>query len=156
GYLPFSAEITRSVTSGDNLLSVVVDSRCLPVPPVGVGRGPASVDFFQPGGIYRDVRLRVLPQVFLADLYARPTDVLGAQPRVDIECALDSAATKHSEGILLVQLFDGPRQIAAQTMAVTADSPGTSTARLSVAGCRPVGLWYTDPTRVDPLQAERT
>ena len=77
GYLPFSAELTGKVTGAGNLLSVVVDSRCLSVPPVGVGRGPGSVDFFQPGGIYRDVRLRVLPQVFLADLFARPTDVLG-------------------------------------------------------------------------------
>ncbi|HTQ94293.1 MAG TPA: hypothetical protein VMK84_32855, partial [Streptosporangiaceae bacterium] len=76
GYLPFSAELTGKVTSGDNLLSVVVDSRCLPVPPVGAGRGPGSIDFFQPGGIYRDVRLRVLPQVFLADLFARPAGVL--------------------------------------------------------------------------------
>jgi hypothetical protein len=134
GYLPFSAELTGKVTGADNLLSVVVDSRCLPVPPVGAGRGPGSVDFFQPGGIYRDVRLRVLPQVFLADLFVRPADVLGSRPRVDIECTLDSAAAKHSEGTLLVQLFDGQRQIAAQTMAVTAGSPGTSTARLSLTG----------------------
>src|SRR6202011_760611 len=102
GYLPFSAELTGKVTSGDTLLAVMVDSRCLPVPPVGVGRGPASVDFFQPGGIYRDVRLRVLPQVFLADMFAQPADVLSSQPRVDIECAVDSAATTHAEGTLLV------------------------------------------------------
>ena len=92
GYLPFSAELTGKVTAGDNLLAVVVDSRCLPVPPVGVGRGPKSVDFYQPGGIYRDVRLRVLPQVFLSDLWAQPGDVLTSHPRVDIECAVDSAA----------------------------------------------------------------
>jgi beta-galactosidase len=153
GYLPFSAEITRSVTSGDNLLSVVVDSRCLPVPPVGVGRGPASVDFFQPGGIYRDVRLRVLPQVFLADLYARPADVLGSQPRVDIECTLDSAATAHVDGTLLVQLFDGQRQIAAQAMRVKADSPGTSTARLSLTGLGPVSLWSPDSPKLYTVQA---
>jgi len=153
GYLPFSAELTGKVTGAGNLLSVVVDSRCLSVPPVGVGRGPASVDFFQPGGIYRDVRLRVLPQVFLADLFARPADVLGPQPRIDIECALDSAATKHSEGTLLVQLFDGPRPIAAQTMAVTADSPGTSTARLSLTGFGPVGLWSPDHPRLYTVQA---
>ena len=153
GYLPFSAELTGKVTGAGNVLSVVVDSRCMPVPPVGVGRGPASVDFFQPGGIYRDVRLRVLPQVFLADLFARPTDVLGFQPRVDIECALDSAVTEHSEGTLLVQLFDGPRQIAAQTLAVMADSPGTSTARLSLTGFGPVGLWSPDHPRLYTVQA---
>jgi beta-galactosidase len=153
GYLPFSAELTGKVTGADNLLSVVVDSRCLPVPPVGVGRGPASVDFFQPGGIYRDVRLRVLPQVFLADLFARPTDVLGSQPRVNIECALDSAATEHSEGTLLVQLFDGQRLSAAQTMAVAADSPGTSTARLSLTGFGPVSLWSPDNPRLYMVRA---
>jgi beta-galactosidase len=90
---------------------------------------------------------------FLADLFARPTDVLGSQPRVDIECALDSAATKHSEGTLLVQLFDGPRQIAAQTLAVTADSPGTSTARLSLTGFGPVSLWSPDSPRLYTVQA---
>ena len=153
GYLPFSAELTGKVTGAGNLLSVVVDSRCLSVPPVGVGRGPGSVDFFQPGGIYRDVRLRVLPQVFLADLFARPTDVLGSQPRVDIECTLDSAATKHSEGTLLVQLFDGQRQIAAQTVAVTAGSPGTSTARLSLTGFGPVSLWSPDSPRLYTVRA---
>ncbi|HWM99916.1 MAG TPA: glycoside hydrolase family 2 TIM barrel-domain containing protein, partial [Streptosporangiaceae bacterium] len=153
GYLPFSAEITSKVTSGDNLLAVVVDSRCLPVPPVGVGRGPASVDFFQPGGIYRDVRLRVLPQVFLADLYARPADVLGSQPRVDIECTLDSAATAHVDGTLLVQLFDGQQQIAAQATGVKADSPGTTTARLSLTGFGPVSLWSPDSPKLYTVQA---
>jgi beta-galactosidase len=153
GYLPFSAELTGKVTGAGNLLSVVVDSRCLSVPPVGVGRGPASMDFFQPGGIYRDVRLRVLPEVFLADLFARPTDVLGSQPRVDIECTLDSAATKHSEGTLLVRLFDGQRRIAAQTVAVTAGSPGTSTARLSLTGFGPVSLWSPDSPRLYTVQA---
>ena len=153
GYLPFSAELTGKVTSGDNLLSVVVDSRCLAVPPVGVGRGPASVDFFQPGGIYRDVRLRVLPQVFLADLFAQPAGVLGSQPRVDIECTLDSAVTTHADGTLLVQLFDGQQQIAAQTTAVTVSSPGTSTARLSLTGFGPVSLWSPDSPRLYTVQA---
>ena len=107
GYLPFSAELTGKVTAGDNLLAVIVDARCLPVPPIGVGRGPASVDFFQPGGIYRDVRLRVLPQVFLSDLFALPADVLSSQPRVDVECTIDSASTAHATGTLLVELLDG-------------------------------------------------
>ena len=153
GYLPFSAELTGKVTSGDNLLSVVVDSRCLAVPPVGVGRGPASVDFFQPGGIYRDVRLRVLPRVFLADLSAQPAGVLGSQPRVDIECTLDSAVTTNADGTLLVQLFDGQQQIAAQTTAVKVSSPGTSTARLSLTGFGPVSLWSPDSPRLYTVQA---
>ncbi len=98
GYLPFSAELTGHVTSGDNLLSVLVDANCLPVPPMSYGRGPNSVDFFQPGGIYRDVRLRVLPQAFLSDVFALPADVLSSQPRVDVECTIDSALPTHADG----------------------------------------------------------
>ncbi len=153
GYLPFSAELTGKVTSGDNLLAVVVDSRCLPVPPVGVGRGPGSVDFFQPGGIYRDVRLRVLPPVFLADLFAQPADVLSSQPRVDIECAVDSAATGHANGTLLVQLYDGQAQIASQVTTVKVGSPGVSTAKLSLTGFGPVSLWSPDSPKLYTVQA---
>jgi beta-galactosidase len=153
GYLPFSAELTGKVTDGDNLLAVVVDSRCLPVPPVGVGRGPKSVDFYQPGGIYRDVRLRVLPQVFLSDLWAQPADVLTSHPRVDIECAVDSAATSEASGTLLVQLFDGQTQLAAQVVQVRTGSRGVSTARLSLTGFGPVKLWSPDSPKLYTVQA---
>ncbi|MGH3185448.1 MAG: glycoside hydrolase family 2 protein, partial [Streptosporangiaceae bacterium] len=153
GYLPFSAELTGKVTSGDNLLAVIVDSRCLPVPPIGVGGGPASIDFFQPGGIYRDVRLRVLPQVFLSDLFAQPGDVLSSQPRVDVECAIDSSATTHASGTLLVKLLDGQTQIAAQTATVTVGSPGISTAKLSLTGLGPVRPWSPDSPKLYTVQA---
>ncbi len=153
GYLPFSAELTGKVTSGDNLLAVIVDSRCLPVPPIGVGRGPASIDFFQPGGIYRDVRLRVLPQAFLSDLFAQPANVLSSQPRVDVECAIDSAATTPATGTLLVELLDGPTQIAAQTTTVKVTSPGISTAKLSLTGLGRVSLWSPDSPKLYTVQA---
>jgi beta-galactosidase len=153
GYLPFSAELTGKVAGGDNLLAVIVDSRCLPVPPVGVGSGPASVDFFQPGGIYRDVRLRVLPRVFLSDLFVQPGDVLSPQPRVDVECAIDSAATTHASGSLHVELFDGPTRIASQVAAVTVSAPGISTANLSLTGLGPVRLWSPDSPKLYTVQA---
>jgi beta-galactosidase len=152
GYLPFSAELTGKVAAGDNLLAVIVDSRCLPVPPVGVGRGPDSIDFFQPGGIYRDVSLRVLPQVFLSDLFARPANVLSPQRRVDIECAIDSAAT-HAEGTLTVELLDGATRIAGQTAKVTVTSPGTSTTKLSLTDLGPVSLWSPDNPKLYKVQA---
>jgi beta-galactosidase len=153
GYLPFSAELTKHVTAGDNLLAVIVDSRSLAVPPIGVGSGPESVDFFQPGGIYRDVRLRVLPQVFLSDLFARPADVLSSQPRVDIECTVDSAAPAPATGTLLVELLDGPAQIAAQVVTVKATSPGIGATKLSLTGLGPISLWSPDSPRLYTVQA---
>ena len=44
GYLPFSAELTGLLQPGDNVLAVVVDARCIPVPPE-VPDGPGAVDF---------------------------------------------------------------------------------------------------------------
>src|SRR6185312_1067520 len=66
GYLPWSAELTGSLSEGGNVLAVIVDARWLPVPPDGAAAGAAAVDFLQPGGIYRDVRLRVVPELFLS------------------------------------------------------------------------------------------
>jgi beta-galactosidase len=153
GYLPFSAELTGLVTSGDNLLSVVVDSRCLPTPPISDGRGPASIDFFQPGGIYRDVRLRVVPQAFLSDLFALPVNVLSSQRRVDVECTIDSALTNHATGTLLVELMDGSRSIAARATTVNLDSPGVTTTKLSLTGLGTTSLWSTEKPKLYTVQA---
>jgi beta-galactosidase len=155
GYLPFSVELTGKVTAGDNLLAVIVDSRCLPVPPFGVGRGPGSVDFLQPGGIYRDVRLRALPQAFLSDLFASPAEVLSPQRRVDVECTIDSAVAS-ATGTLLVELLDGPVQVAAEMATVTVGSPGVSTARLSLTGLGPVRLWSPDSPALYTVRATLT
>jgi len=153
GYLPFSAELTGHVTSGDNLLAVVVDSRSLPVPPTSAGRGSRSIDFFQPGGIYRDVRLRVLPQAFLSDLFALPVNVLSSRRRVDVECTIDSALTNHATGTLRVKLMDGSRQIAVQATTVNLGSPGVTTAKLSMTQLGRVSLWSTESPKLYTIQA---
>ena len=81
GYLPCSAELTGHLAPGDNVLAVVVDARWLDVPPDNPPGGTASVDYLQPGGIYRDVTLRVVPDVFIADVFAKPVNVLSRGPR---------------------------------------------------------------------------
>jgi beta-galactosidase len=153
GYLPFSAELTGHVTSGDNLLAVLVDANCLPVPPMSYGRGPNTVDFFQPGGIYRDVRLRVLPQAFLSDMFALPVDVLSPQRRVDVECTIDSALPTHADGSLLVELFDGAKLVAQQASPVSLDTPGVTSTTLSLTGLDDITLWSTDSPKLYTVQA---
>jgi len=153
GYLPFTAELTGHVTPGDNILSVLVDANSVPVPPMSYGQGTTSIDFFQPGGIYRDVRLRVLPQAFLSDLFALPTDVLGPQPRVDVECTIDSALPTHTGGTLLVELFDGTQLVATQTTVINLDTPGASTMKLSLTGLGDITLWSPDNPKLYTVQA---
>ena len=139
GYLPWSVELTRNLVAGDNLLAVVVDSRCLPVPPMSPGHGPASIDYLQPGGIYRDATLRVVPQVHLADVFARPVDVLTDARRVDVHCTID-AATASGAADVTVELLDGARQVAVVSHTVEVPA-GVSTADLRLTGLGPITLW---------------
>src|SRR5690606_2715209 len=71
GYLPFQFELSDALQEGDNLLSVQLDSRfAVNVPPNKMGRDSRSVDFWQPGGLYHTANLHVLPQAFIADVFA--------------------------------------------------------------------------------------
>jgi beta-galactosidase len=153
GYLPFSAELTGHVTSGDNLLAVLVDGNCLPVPPMSPGQGPTTIDFFQPAGIYRDVRLRVLPLAFLSDVFALPVDVLSPQRRVEVECTIDSALPTYAEGSLLVELFDQGKLVTSQAMPVSLDTPGVSTLKVSLTGLGNISLWSPDQPKLYTVQA---
>ncbi|HEY6295160.1 MAG TPA: glycoside hydrolase family 2 TIM barrel-domain containing protein [Streptosporangiaceae bacterium] len=156
GYLPFSAELTSQVTAGDNLLSVIVDARSLPIPPLGPHNGPYSIDFCQPGGIYRDVTLRVVPRAFLSDLFAQPTNVLTPQPSVDVEATIDSGLASAASGTLTVELLDGSRRIATQAATVTFASGASSTAKLSLDGLGPISLWSTTNPKLYTVRATLT
>lgn len=92
GYVPFSREITDHLSSGsDAVLALEVDStERTDIPPSG-GR----VDYLPFGGIYRDVTLRVVPDVFITDVFAKPVGVLGDGRRVEVSCVIDAG---HSSG----------------------------------------------------------
>ena len=125
GYLPFSAELTGQLTSGENVLAVIVDARWLDVPPGNPAGGTASVDYLQPGGIYRDVTLRVVPDVYIADVWAMPVNVLAAERELRIQVTLDAGAAPAGGFDVAAQLLDGSREIAAaaETVLLTAARP---------------------------------
>ncbi len=161
GYLPFSAELTGLLGRGDNVLAVIVDGRCLPVPPIGADAGPASIDFLQPGGIYRDVRLRMVPQVFISDLFAMPSDVLTAQPQVNVQCAIDARQPgreqKETNGpaTLLIELLDGEDRIASKPVTIGTGA-ALSTASAGLTGFGPARLWSPDSPTLYTVRATLT
>ena len=159
GYLPFSVELTGQLTKHDNLLSVIVDSRCLGVPPIPFDDpGPGSIDFMQPGGIYRDVTMRVVPQVFVSDLFALPRNVLSQSPTVSVQCTIDvgpNAKRAIGRATLLVELLEGSggQSVASRWAAVTVSKPGLVTASLTLEDLGPVSLWSPDNPALYTVQA---
>ena len=148
GYLPWSAELTGALADGDNVLAVIVDATWLDVPPDGSPKGAAAVDYLQPGGIYRDVTLRVVPEVFLSDVFVLPSGVLGPSPSVAVQATIDAAVVPSGPLQVTAQLLDGSRPMASASATVTITGTGPTVASLTINGLGPVALWSPDAPRL--------
>jgi beta-galactosidase len=156
GYLPFSAEITPQLQPGGNVLAVTLDATFnLNVPP----DRPApyistSVDYWQPGGIYRDVRLRAVPQLFLADLFAKPVNVLDAAARqVVIEATVDAAIVPAGTVEIVFELLDDGRPVAAGQLPVVLTGAGQVTVTATLSGLGDIVLWDIDNPKLYQVTA---
>lgn len=109
GYIPFSFELTDHLCwYGENVLAVEVDSReRIDIPPFG-----GNIDYLTFGGIYRDVRLRVVSESFIENVFAKPVNVLDASGRLEVQCFLESKGTSRGESRLELELIDKDQKLA--------------------------------------------
>ena len=150
GYLPFSAEITGRLQPTDNVIAVILDSTFnLDVPPDRPAPSiSSSVDFWQPGGIYRDVRLRAVPPVFIDGVLAEPVNVLDViNRRVEVRVTVDAAVVPADPVAISVELRDPDNRknaaIAAVTAPVTITATGQTTVTATLQSLPAVTLWDT-------------
>ncbi|HEX5504055.1 MAG TPA: hypothetical protein VFW96_15620, partial [Thermomicrobiales bacterium] len=145
GHVPFSVELTAQIRWGaDNVLAVEVDStERADIPPFG-----GALDFLTFGGIYREVALRAVPGTFIADVFARPGDVLGPSRHLDVRCSL---ASDGGEGAgaplrLAVALRDGAagRTLATAEAPVALAAAGPTDVVLRLDDLGAVELWDLD------------
>jgi beta-galactosidase len=146
GYLPWTTELTRHLRSGSNVLAIIVDSRWLHVPPGGSPRGPITIDYLQPGGITREAELRVIPQVFLADVFAKPVDVLSGSPAVEVQATVDAAASGPVR--VTTELLDGGRVIGSASSTAHAHAGHRTALQLRISGFGGVGLWSPESPKL--------
>jgi beta-galactosidase len=140
GYTPFSFELTPHLDfDGENLLAVAVDStERADIPPFGY-----QIDYLTFGGIYREVSLRIVPDSFIENIFAKPKDVLTSHPGLEVSCYLQRPAGSRDPLTLQVELRDGDRIMAHTTQPISASpeasEPVEHTAELDdLAGIR---LW---------------
>ena len=143
GYLPFHYEIT-SLLGRKNVLGVAIDSRWLSVPPDGYEKGPNEIDFLEPGGIVRSIRLRAVPQIFIADVFAKAVKVLDADRRVEVACTIDAAFVPQKPLRLQVDMMDGDRRVATDSKTLDISQNGQIRANLTLSDLGDVKLWDTD------------
>lgn len=148
GYLPFEYEIGSSLKDGENVLAVEVDSRWSDVPPEGSPKGPIRIDYLEPGGIYRPVRLKAVPHLFIRDVFAKPVQVMDASRHVDVTCTLDADAAPRGKVEVQATLEDGGRVLARTRQDVAVEGAGKTEVRLSLTGLGNVELWDVDHPRL--------
>jgi beta-galactosidase len=125
GYTPFSFDLTPYLNeTGENLLTVYLDStERKDIPPYGY-----VVDYLTFGGVYRDVHLRYVEPCHVANVFARPQNVLTGSPTVAVDVTLHNAGDRPVPAAVSAALKDANGVILATGSAapVTA-APGTVT-----------------------------
>jgi beta-galactosidase len=108
GYTPFSFDLTDYLNeSGENLLTVRLDStERTDIPPFG-----KLVDYLTFGGIYRDVKLRYVEPVHIADVFLKPINpssdkLLSDERGVECEVTLVNQTDYEYVGTLNFRLID--------------------------------------------------
>ncbi len=116
GYTPFSFELTPYLKfDAENLIAVQLDStERADIPPFGL-----NIDYLTFGGIYRDVQLRVVPQTFIENVYAKPVRPLAADRAVAVRCYLQGPAAAGAK--LTAELLDGTKVLKTVTAPVSGD-----------------------------------
>jgi beta-galactosidase len=141
GYTPFSFDLTPHINwDGDNVLAVALDSSERPdIPPFGY-----EIDYLTFGGIYREVSLRIVPDTFIENIFAKPKNVLSGKPSLDVDCFLQHMAPTADKLVLQAELREGDRVLSKATQAVpasrtTGPEPASTTLHLENLG--PIKLW---------------
>jgi beta-galactosidase len=108
GFTPFSFQLTKHLhPQNENVLTVQLDStERSDIPPFG-----NEIDYMTFGGIYRDVSLRVVPQLYIDNIFAQPKDVM-SQPSLDVNCFLAGDLSASGPIVLEAELRDGDKVIA--------------------------------------------
>ena len=148
GYLPFQYEITNLLTGNDNVLAVAIDSRWSNVPPEGSPRRHQSVDYLEPGGIVRPVRLCATPPIFISDVFAKPVKVLDTDRRVEVTCSIDAAVLPSRPIRVEAALMEGARVLAHASRSLSIEKTGEAEVALTLSNLGNVALWDVDTPRL--------
>jgi beta-galactosidase len=148
GYLPFRYEITDGLAAGDNVLGVAVDSRWKNVPPEGSKAGPKSIDYLEPGGIFRNVSLCAVPHVFISDVFAKPVKVLDSDRHVVVTCSIDAGTGVDEPAQIKTELINAGQVISSAQQTLKIESAGKAEVALTLSDLGNISLWDVDTPRL--------
>ena len=153
GFTPFSFELTPHVhLDGENVLVVQLDStERADIPPFGY-----EIDYLTFGGIYREVSLRVVPGTFIDNIFARPKDVLGDHPTVEVSCFIAADPKESGNYAIEAELLDGDKVIAKASQKIELKSASTTDSGDPVDPYNAAPVYTSVETRKDAARHDVT
>jgi beta-galactosidase len=144
GFTPFTFELTPHLrANGENVLVVQVDStERADIPPFG-----HDIDYMTFGGIYREVSLRIVPSVYIDNIFVRTANVLSDRPMLEVNCMLAGEAVAGAL-VLEVELLDGETILAKGTQSAKISGAPDSKAALDPATS--AAVYASTETVTDP------
>jgi beta-galactosidase len=148
GFTPFSFELTPHVRrDGENVLVVQLDStERADIPPFGY-----EIDYMTFGGIYREVSLRVVPRVYLDNIFAQCKDVLSSSPSLDVSCFLAGDVPRKGMALEVV-LRDGDQTIARTRRALDTANPSGEKVPAALDPYTDAAVYETTETLKEPTR----
>ncbi|MDR3739579.1 MAG: glycoside hydrolase family 2 TIM barrel-domain containing protein [Terracidiphilus sp.] len=152
GFTPFSFELTPHLrANSENVLLLHVDStERNDIPPFGY-----EIDYLTFGGLYREVALRVVPRVFLNNIFAEPKNVLSANPALDVHCFLAGEFAAVGALSFEAELCDGDKVIAKTTRTLdrkTAKGAAAGDPDIALDPYTDAAVYATTETTADPAR----
>ena len=142
GFTPFSFDLTDYLSeNGENLLTVKLDSTERPdIPPYG-----RVVDYLTFGGIYRDVYLRYVEPVHMAnDVFIYPTGDLNSQPLLNIAFTVKNQSDQNTSRKIGVWFNGQACELDQDHIQVQAGSDQSVKLQITPPLAEPVRRWTLD------------
>lgn len=136
GYTPFEVRLTGLLKEGDNLLTVKIDGSENPaIPPFG-----DRIDYLTYAGIYRDVWLKTVDDISIANIKIETGDELTEHKSVSVRCDLYNPQNLPVAGKVHARLIDANDDLIAEA---EADISGASVT-LTFENLAGLYLWNID------------
>ena len=133
GYTPFEARLTGKLKAGENIVTVQIDGSENPeIPPFG-----GQIDYLTYAGIYRDVWLKILNPVSIANVKIETPNVLADKKSVSLVIEISNPQSLAIAGGLHAILKDAAGNIIAKANAHVADDRVS----LSIGSLVNITLW---------------
>jgi beta-galactosidase len=146
GYVPFSFDLTPFLhENAENTVQIELDSTERPdIPPNGY-----VVDYLTFGGIYRDVRLRMVEPAHIDGVFAKTKNVL-SQPALDVDLRLRNLRGELRKCRLRVSL-DGDEHGFQYETPIFLPAGGDYNATVEMPPLRDIQLWTPDQPKLYTL-----